>query len=165
MVGRRVLDSIAFLAGGLLAAGSALASAASPYVGVWTLNLSKSNFHGDPAYQSQTMTVTAASDGTLHYAFDLVDSKGQSSHVEYDTKLDGKPYPIANSAYFDSNKSEPLGHRKVKWTVMKDGAPVAWGIDRVSKDGKTKYETENWRHDGKLFSYQLVFDRQNDTIN
>jgi hypothetical protein len=44
--------------------------------------------------------------------------------------------------------------------VDRDGKPVAWGVDRVSKNGKTKYETENWQHDGKLFSYQLVFDRQ-----
>jgi hypothetical protein len=44
--------------------------------------------------------------------------------------------------------------------VDRDGKPVAWGVDRVSKNGKIKYETENWQHDGKLFSYQLVFDRQ-----
>jgi len=160
MAGSRVHNSIAFLACGLLAAGSALASHTSPYVGIWVLNIAKSNFHGDLAYQSQTMTVTDAGDGMLHYAFDMVDSNGKASHVEYGTKLDGKPHPITNNAYFDSNKSEPLGHRKVKWTVMKDDKPVAWGVDRVSKDGKTKYETENWQHDGKLFSYQLVFDRQ-----
>jgi hypothetical protein len=160
MGGNHVLSSIVFLTGGFLAAGSALASGTSPYVGIWVLNTTKSNFHGDSAYQSQTMTVTDAGNGMLHYAFDMVDSAGKSSHVEYGTKLDGKSYPIANNAYFDSNKSEPLGRRKVKWTVMKDGKPVAWGIDRVSKDGKTKYETENWQHDGKLFNYQLVFDRQ-----
>jgi hypothetical protein len=161
MFGSRALNSIAFLACGLaLAADAALGSDASPYLGTWVLNRAKSNFHGDPGYQSQTMTVTEAGGGMLHYAFDSVDSDGKSSHVEYGTMLDGKSYPIANSAFFDSNKSEPLGPRKVKWTVMKDGKPVAWGVDRVSKDGKTKYETENWQHDGKLFSYQLVFDRQ-----
>ena len=161
MFGSRALNSIEFLACALaLAAGAALGSDASPYLGTWVLNRAKSNFHGDPGYLSQTMTVTDAGGGMLHYAFDLVDSDGKSSHVEYGTKLDGKSYPIANSAFFDSNKSEPLGPRKVKWTVMKDGKPVAWGVDRVSKDGKTKYETENWQHDGKLFSYQLVFDRQ-----
>ncbi len=161
MFGKQALIATVLLTCALVwAAGPARGSDASPYLGTWALNRAKSNFHGDPGYRSQTMTVTDAGDGMLHYAFDLVDSDGKASHVEYGTKLDGKPYPIADNAFFNSNKSEPMGRRKVKWTVMKDGKPVAWGVDTISEDGKTRFETENWRHDGKLFSYRLVFDRQ-----
>jgi hypothetical protein len=151
---------------GLTACGLASAAApvfgagVSPFVGTWILNRDKSDFHGDPGYKSQTMTVTDVGAGVLHYSFDLVDSAGKSSHVEYDTKADGKSYPIANSEAFDSNKSQLLGSRKVKWTVLKNSAAVAWGVDEVSKDGKTKAEIEHWRHDGKLYTYRLVFDLQ-----
>jgi hypothetical protein len=144
----------------VFAAAPALAAGASPFVGTWILNRDKSDFHGDPGYRSQTMIVTDAGAGVLHYSFDIVDSDGKASHVEYDTKADEKSYPIANSAAFDSNKSRLLGSRKVKWTVFKNRKTVAWGVDEVSKDGKTKSEIEHWRHDGKLYSYRLVFDQQ-----
>ncbi len=65
--------------------------AASPFLGTWKLNESKSNF-ALGATKNHTVTYTEAEGGMIMLTVDGTDKEGKPVHWTWTGKFDGKPY-------------------------------------------------------------------------
>lgn len=116
---------------------SAVASFASPMMGTWKLNESKSKF-SPGATKNGTVTYTAAKGDMMMVTVDGMDKAGKPVHWTTTVKFDGKPHKVTGSALFDSATYTPVNERENKLMLTKDGKPVSTGTITVSKDGKSR---------------------------
>jgi hypothetical protein len=65
-----------------------------PNLGTWTLNLGKSKPEAWVA-KSQTRVYEEREGGLLHARYEGTDASGNPTFVEFEARLDGKPYPYA----------------------------------------------------------------------
>jgi hypothetical protein len=147
----------------VLAAGVALAAdtAASPFVGKWSLNVAKSKFEGTSAVKSYTITITDAGGGKTHNLAEWVDGDGGKGQAEYTAEAGGKPSPISGYANADSVLVKSTGPRSLHMSLRKAGKEVEWGSYRVSADGKTMHGTEGGTDEnGTKYRWTEVFERQ-----
>ena len=142
-------------------AGAQSAPAENPIVGTWKLNVAKSTFTPGPGWQSQTRTYRAAPDGGVSVEWIGVGASGEAMHVSFISRLDGKDYPMAGSANYDTLNARPVDAFTVKSEEKRDGKIVGIAIRRVSPDGKVLTITdEGTNRKGEKFSQVLVFDRE-----
>src|SRR5436305_1881604 len=90
---------------GLIAALAAQAAVAAPPVsvlGTWKLNVSKSSFTPGPGWRSQTRTYKLAPGGSVVIDWVGVGAQGEPMHVNFESNLDGKDYPMSGSANYDT---------------------------------------------------------------
>jgi len=117
-----------------LLAGSAFA--ASPLMGTWKLDESKSKL--DPA-MGKNMTVIYAKEGRkVKITVDGVDAKGKATHNEWVGKFDGKDYAVTGDQAFDMRSYKEVNDRTLSMTLKKDGKVVGSGLVNVAPDGKTR---------------------------
>ncbi|HEY5810018.1 MAG TPA: hypothetical protein VIT67_18745, partial [Povalibacter sp.] len=97
---RKLLISAVFV---FLAAvsGLAIAGAPDPVIGTWKLNASKSTFTAGPALKTQTRTYSQ-SGSTITLVMKSVGADGSEATSKTSYQLDGKDYPVAGNADFDS---------------------------------------------------------------
>ena len=137
------------------------ASAASPIVGTWTLNVAKSTFIPGPGWRSQTRTYRATPDGGVSVEWIGVGASGEAMHVSFISRLDGKDYPMVGSANYDTLNAVPVDAFTVKSEEKRDGKIVGIAMRRVSPDGKVLTITdEGTNRKGEKFSQVLVFERE-----
>ena len=116
---------------------SAMASFASPMMGTWKLNESKSKF-APGATKNGTVSYTAAKGDIVKVTVDGMDKDGKRVHWTTTVKFDGKPYKVSGSSLFDHSVYTPVNERSNKLMLMKDGKVVSHGTITVSKDGKSR---------------------------
>ncbi|MES2135800.1 MAG: hypothetical protein V4502_01905, partial [Pseudomonadota bacterium] len=75
---------------------------ANPIVGTWKLNVAKSKFDPGPGWQSQVRTYALAPDGGVAVDWTGVGAHGEPMRVHFISRLDGKDYPMAGSANYDT---------------------------------------------------------------
>ena len=144
-------------------------------VGTWKLNLEKSKTEAWTA-KSQTRVYEDRGGGLLHARYEGTDAHGNPTFMEFEARLDGKPYPYAvrgaQVAYTIS--ITPVDGRSYAFTVRAllaspwvDGfgavrdSKTAWtGTHTVAADGKSF--TDSYKTDGKGEPSRavLVYDRQ-----
>ena len=154
--------------GSVLAFGLSAANAAAqtvppgnPIVGTWKLNVAKSSFIPGPGWRSQTRTYRAAPDGSVEIEWIGVGASGEPMHVSFISRLDGKDYPMAGSANYDTLNAVQVDAFTVKSEEKRGGKIVGIAIRKVSPDGKVLTITdEGTNRKGEKFSQVLVFDRQ-----
>ena len=69
-------------------------AAEDPQAGTWNLNVAKSKYSPGPATKSGTASLEAWGDDGVKVTADGVNADGQTTHVEFQAKYDGKDYPI-----------------------------------------------------------------------
>jgi hypothetical protein len=155
---RKLLISAVFA---LVAAVSGLAIAgADPVVGTWKLNASKSTFMAGPALKTQTRTYTQIGP-TITLVMKSVGADGSEATSKTSYQLDGKDYPVAGNADFDSLSAQQIDSSTAKFTLKKGGKKVGTTERIVSKDGKTLTSTMKLTTaKGDASESELVFDRQ-----
>lgn len=116
---------------------STAASFASPMLGTWKLNESKSTFPPG-ATKNGTVTYTAANDGMITVTVDGTDKAGNRVHWTTTVKFDGKPYEVTGTPLFDHAIYMQVDERTNQLKLMKDGKIVAHGSVTVAKDGKSR---------------------------
>lgn len=145
-----------------VAVGNAAAPAAGPdpVVGTWKLNLEKSKYSPGPAPKSQTRTYAEAADGiALSYSSVAADGSTETAKSTY--KYDGKDYPIAGSAQFDTLSLERINANMVKAAQKKSGKVVGSTVRTVSAGGKTlTLNSESRDAKGVKHHDVMVFDKQ-----
>lgn len=114
--------------------------AASPQLGTWKLNESKSKF-APGATKNTTVTYTSAKGDMIKCAVDGVDKNGRAIHWTWVGKFDGHPYPLKGSPSFDTLTYNAVNDRTNKTTAMKDGKVVMTATITVAKDGKSRVVT------------------------
>jgi len=162
---------------GLRGAFAALALAAAhpapnPIVGTWKLNTAKSTFTPGPGWRSQTRTYRATClGGSFHpsqpnecgvsVSWTGVGASGEAMHVAFISRLDGKDYPMAGSANYDTLNATPVDAFTVRSEEKRDGKVVGIAVRKVSADGKVLTITdEGTNRKGEKFSQVLVFERE-----
>ena len=123
----------------VLAAMVATGMAADPWTGTWKLNPEKSKAPGGRIPHPTSINIITVEDDTVTMIADHTDTAGNSEHVEYTAKLDGKEYPVKSTPpgpdpYTISLKNTDARTREFVEVLGK--ARIS-GRDVLSEDGKT----------------------------
>jgi len=129
----------------------------APWLGTWSLNLSKSQ----PArYKRVTSRIEPWRDG-LKVSYDMVGIRGGVTHWEWLGKFDGKDYPMQGVDTVLTNAYRKIDGRSYEIVVKVDGAVVATSRVVVSPDGKTlQVSTEERVAGGQTVNTTAVYERK-----
>jgi hypothetical protein len=132
---------------------------ASPQMGTWKLNESKSKI---PAGAGKNVTVVYEAAGdSVKVTVDGVDSEGKPAHNEWTGKFDGKDYPLVGDPAADTRAYKTVSANKMDLTNKKAGKVTATGTIVVSADGKSRTVTVGGTDAmGKKVSSTAVYDKQ-----
>jgi len=120
----------------LLATGlAATLSAADPFVGVWKLNMAKSNFKSG-APRQQTTTITE-SNGQTRIRIEGIAADGTPTLVDYTIPTNGGVGTMQKSKAYDGVSAKMLGPGEREIDRLKDGKVVYTVVGKVSADGKS----------------------------
>ena len=134
-------------------------SFASPVMGTWKLNESKSKIPAG-ATKNNTVVYEAAGD-SVKVSVDGVDGQGKAFHSEWTGKFDGKDYAVTGDPSGDTRAYKQVSDHKLELTNKKGGKVTSTGTGVVSPDGKTRTLTVDATDPaGKKIHYTAVFDKQ-----
>lgn len=134
-------------------------SFASPVMGTWKLNESKSKIPAG-ATKNNTVVYEAAGD-SVKVSVDGIDGQGKAFHSEWTGKFDGKDYPVTGDPSGDTRAYKQVSDHKLELTNKKGGKVTSTGTGVVSPDGKTRTLTVDATDPaGKKMHYTAVFDKQ-----
>ena len=142
-------------------AGTALAQAADPQIGSWTLNLAKSTFSPGPAPKSGTTKIEAAGAGAK-VIVDQAMADGTMRHWEFTANYDGKDSPVTgNNPDADMVARTRINANTVATVAKKGGKVTTSQTSAVSADGKTRtVTTKGVNAVGQTVNNVSVYDRQ-----
>jgi hypothetical protein len=144
----------------LALSGAHAAPAIDPVLGSWKLNVARSRFIPGPGWQSQIRVYRTTPSG-VSVTWTGVDAAGETMHVSYTYKYDGRDYPMAGSASYDTLNATRIDAWTVRSEEKRDGKTVGIAVRTVSPDGKVlTISDEGTNRKGGAFSQLLVFDRQ-----
>jgi len=146
-----------------------------PNVGTWALNLGKSKTEAWVA-KSQTRVYEEREGGLLYARYEGTDARGNPTFVEFEARLDGKPYPysVRGGSLTYTIALKPVDDRSFAFEVKaKFAQPVldrngavhegrlAWtGTHTVAADGKTLSDSYKTDWHGDPSRAVLVYDKQ-----
>ena len=166
---RRMMFAVGLL-GLVLGTGSAGADTPAPavqgpWLGVWKLNVEKSNFQAGkpPAGTVRTYAMTAAGPDSFDILIDSKTPEGvQTMHMELKGgKFDDKDYRDVGNPIADSNRFKLTGKRSYEFVETKKGVPIMKVTVDISADGKTRTSHQQGvGPDGKPTMNVAVWDRQ-----
>ena len=152
-----------FIVGSVFAlalSGARAAPADDPVLGTWKLNVTQSTFTPGPGWQSQIRVYSATPSG-VSVAWTGIDAGGETMRVHYTYAYDGRDYPMAGSASYDTLNAVRIDERTVRSEEKRDGKTVGIAVRTISPDGKVlTIRDEGTNRKGQKFSQLLVFDRQ-----
>ena len=132
--------------------------AATPHIGTWKLNETKSKI---PAGIGKNNTVTYEEQkDKIKITVDGVDKNGKPVHSVWVGKFDGKAYPLKGSPSADAVAYRTINDRTNDITALKGGKVMWSGKITVAPDGKSRTVTTNGTDsNGKKFSSKAVYDK------
>ena len=132
-------------AGALWMAHTGSAQSADPWVGAWTLNLSKSTVSPGPPNRRNALKIETVAGGAQKHTFDGLDAQGQPFHSERVATFDGADVMVQAIApatkVVRTNAFRRLGSHSFEVVAKVDGNVVSTSQIVVSSDGKTLTET------------------------
>jgi hypothetical protein len=132
---------------------------ASPQMGKWKLNESKSQFA--PGAAKNKMVVYSAAGDQVKVTVDGIDGSGQKAHNEWMGKFDGRDYAVTGDPTADMRSYKMIDDRTLALTVKKGGKVTTTGRIVVSADGKSRTVTTTSKDDkGKKMTNLAVFDKK-----
>jgi hypothetical protein len=144
-----------------LFAGSAIAQAPDPIIGVWKANLAKSTYDPGPPAKSNTTKYEMVGD-KVKVTVDSVQADGTTRHYESTSAYDGKDYPITgNSPYGDTVARTRTDARTVRSVTKKAGKVTATQTSVMAADGKTRtVTTTGVNAAGQKVNNVVVYEKQ-----
>lgn len=137
----------------------AVAMAADPVVGTWTLDVAKSKFSPGPAPKSATRVYTEAAVG-IAFEEKSVGADGKETSVHAISKANST-YPIIGSPVADTVTAKAVNARTWDFSLMRAGKLVGTVHRVVSADGKRlTVHNKGTGADGVAYDDTLVFTRQ-----
>jgi hypothetical protein len=136
-----------------------------PWLGVWKLNVEKSQFRTNkpPLGTVRTYTMSAAG----HDTFDVMILSTSPAGVQTmnmatkGARFDGKPYREVGNPFADANSFKLLSDRSYEFVETKNGAEVITITVDISEDGRTRTSRQkSTGADGKQSVNVAVWDRQ-----
>jgi hypothetical protein len=134
--------------------------APDPAIGVWKLDVDKSNFALGPAPKNSVMKIQAWEDG-LKVSVDTIDVHDSKLHAETAYKYNGQDYPLTGSLLTDSISARRINERKSETVWKKQGKVTLTAKTLISSDGETLtvMRTGMDGH-GRIVDEVLVYERQ-----
>ncbi len=152
-----VLSFVVALTAGQVASA---ADQPDPAIGTWTLNLTKSKFHGDTAPKSMTRTYSAGAAGT-DMKVTGVAADGTAISQSATLTYDGKDCAVTGATTFDTLSLTKVNGSTVKSDLKKGGQVVGHTTRSVSGKGKVLTLSTSLKTDkGGTVHDVAVFDRQ-----
>jgi hypothetical protein len=132
--------------------------AATPHIGTWKLNETKSKI---PAGMGKNNTVTYEEQkDKIKITVEGVDKNGKPLHSVWVGKFDGKAYPLKGSPSADAVAYKTVNDRTNDITALKGGKVMWSGKITVAPDGKSRTVITNGTDaNGKKFSGKAVYDK------
>lgn len=143
----------------LLSGAAVFAQAADPFVGTWVLNVDKSQFNAQgAAVRSRTITIAAKGDVFAFSQDTYRVGQDAVTKVVYDSKYDGKDYPVIGGAIGQVSLSRAgnVLTRKGK----ERGMEVETATFTVSPDGKTMTVVTKGNNYGVEYGSTQVFEKK-----
>lgn len=156
----------AIFAAGIVRAEAPAPSVQGPWLGVWKLNVEKSNFQAGkppPAGTVRTYAMTAAGPDSFDVVIYSKSPEGvQTMHMETrGARFDGKSYREVGNPFADANRFQILGERSYGFVETKNGVEVITITAEISPDGKTRTsQQKSTGRDGKPTVNIAVWDKQ-----
>jgi len=149
---------IAVMAVALSLAMAVASLAATPHIGTWKLNETKSKI---PAGMGKNNTVTYAEQkDKIKITVEGLDKNGKPVHSVWVGKFDGKAYPLKGSPSVDAVAYRTVNDRTNDITALKGGKVMWSGKITVAPDGKSRTVTINGTDsNGKKFRSKAVYDK------
>jgi hypothetical protein len=145
----------------LIVAGVWTYASENPQVGTWKLNVAKSKYTPGPAPKSGTAKIEDWGNDGVKVTADGVNAEGQTTHVEFQAKYDGKDYPITGLPNADTISLKRVNTNTVDGITKKGGKEVSKSRSVISKDGKTRtFTTEGTDAQGRHVKNVAIYDRQ-----
>jgi hypothetical protein len=143
----------------LLIAGLAVAGAADPFIGTWTLNVAKSQFT-PAAPKSITRVYVVAGDAIdLKLTGVAADGKPMARHSVF--KFDGKDYPYTGHPDLDAVAFKRIDANRYDSTSKRAGKVVGSSSTTISADGKVLTQvSKGVNASGAPTSSTAVYDRK-----
>lgn len=105
--------------------------AQAPWFGTWKLNSTNDR------YKRVTSKIEPWGEDGLKVTYDMVGTRGGTTHMEWTGKFDGRDYPVQGVDYVLTNAYSRLNDRSYQIVVKVDGAVAATATVAISPDGKT----------------------------
>jgi hypothetical protein len=152
---------MAIMIGALTLPSTLPAQAEAPWVGTWKLDLAKSTYNpGPPPFKSETSEIEPWENG-LKITYDMVGPRGQTAHLEWIGKFDGKDYAVEGFDYVVTNAFHRVGDRTYEAVVKVDGEVASTATIAISADGKTMTTvTTGSDGQGREVGSTTVYDKQ-----
>ena len=132
---------------------------ASPQMGTWKLNETKSKL--SPEAPKNDTVVYATAGENVKVTVDGTDKTGKSIHNKWTGKFDGKDYPVTGDPGSDTRSYRTVDARTLEVTVKKKGEITATGRIVVAADGKSRtVHMSGTNAEGRKFSSLAVYDKQ-----
>ena len=97
---------------------------ADPRLGVWKMNIEKSQYGARPKPKSSTVTWTSQGDGMYGYTADGIGPDGQPTHVTFSARFDGQDYKVTGSPILDAVSVKRIDARHIEATAKKNGQVI-----------------------------------------
>ena len=110
--------------------------AADPVLGIWNLNVAKSNYRPGPAPKSQTRIYEEHPEG-IKVTIKTVHADGKSTSVEHPVNYDGKEHPVTGSSQTDAIALEKVDEYTSEATLKHAGKVIGTNRRSISRDGRT----------------------------
>lgn len=157
------IGSAAAIIIGLLASISAIslkAQAPSAWFGTWKLDIAKSVYPGAAPYKRVTSSIEPY-EGGIKASYDFVGWRGETTHVEWTGKFDGRDYPVEGVDYPLTNAYMQIDESTFKDVAKVDGQITSVSRITVSPDHKTMtMVTESSNVQGQPVTTTTVYEKQ-----
>jgi hypothetical protein len=158
MMRRSVLLLIALA----VASAALVAQTVDQLIGVWNCDVFKSTYTTGQPPVRRTITFAAAGD-SLHFTQETTNEGFNTSDtikLEYTAKIDGKDYPISNSA-LDTVALKRIDATTIERTGKVKGMPTETAVMKFANRNRTMTITTNGTTDtGARYSRIEVFNKQ-----
>jgi len=152
---RRVLLAFVVVLGAVV-----VSAQTDPAVGTWKMNPAKSKYDPGPVPKSNTIVITAVSNG-IKVSAKGVDGEGNPTSTDYTVMYDRKDVPVKGPAAYDSVSASRIDPNTTQLTRKKGGKVVQTATRAVSSDGKTMIVTTTGTDEkGRKINTVAVFDKQ-----
>lgn len=129
-------------------------------LGTWELNVAKSTYSPGPAPKSQRRTYERVEVG-VKYAAITIHANGNSAPEQWTGTYDGKDFPFAGVADFDTQSVTAIDALKAQFTLKKAGKAVMSGTRVLSAGGKVMTVTiKGTNAKGEAVHNVMVFDKR-----
>ena len=160
---RRTIRPAGVLAGTLALACTLFGQSGDPWFGTWKLNLAESKYSPGPLPRS-TLTRIEPWEGGIKYTVDVVTADGESRHIEWSGKFDGKDNTVTGNPYVDTNAIKRVNSHTFRVVAKKDGKVTTITTNVISRDGMKRTATATAMNaqltQGENVKNVAVFDRQ-----